>query len=190
MDYKNINDYETLYMIKENDDSYRQVMFNKYHPLIVSLANRFIKQYNYINVDINDLIAEGNLALNSAIDSYDERYNTKFYTYCMNIITRKYISYIKALIVKNSHYNYISLDEIDYDVKYNYDDTKDRLNMIMYKDLFLRIKNNLIFINSCIFELTCNGFNSIEISKLLDMSVNSIRSRQYRIRQKVKEMTD
>ena len=40
MDYKNINDYEQLYLIRENDDEAKDTVFHKYKPIIISIASK------------------------------------------------------------------------------------------------------------------------------------------------------
>ena len=40
MNYKNINDYEVLYMIRENSDDARDLIFQKYSPIIKKIANK------------------------------------------------------------------------------------------------------------------------------------------------------
>jgi len=39
MNYKKINDYELLYMVRENDDYSKDLLYEKYLPIIKSLAN-------------------------------------------------------------------------------------------------------------------------------------------------------
>ncbi len=188
MDYKNVNDYETIYMIRENDDDYRKIMLNKYYPLIISEATKFKNHYKYISVDMNDLIEEGTISLNTAIDSYDDRFNVKFSSYFIYILKRKYISYFRKLITNKNHYNYTSIDEVDYSIKYSNDDTLDSLNDMIYRDTYFEIKDSLSFTNSCILELMHNGFSALEIGKLLDLPISNVHSREYRIRKKAKEI--
>ena len=70
MDYSNINDYETLYMIKEHDDYYLNLMFKKYYPLILKTASKYIELNKYIDCELSELIEEGNIILSKAIDTY------------------------------------------------------------------------------------------------------------------------
>jgi len=188
MDYSNINDYETLYMIKEHDDYYLDLMFKKYYPLILKTASKYIELNKFINCDLNELIEEGNIALSKAIESFNEDYNVKFITYFTNILERRYISYFRSIKNIDKYLSRITIDEISYDIKYSTDEVEDALTLLNIKNIYLDILNNLSFTNSCIFELTYNGFRAEEISKLLDLSINNIRSRQYRIRKKAKEM--
>ena len=41
MKYKQYNDYELIYMVRENDDSSRDILYQKYIPIIHHLANNF-----------------------------------------------------------------------------------------------------------------------------------------------------
>ena len=185
MDYKNVNDYEVIYMINEKNDYYLDLMFKKYYPLINKTADKYIEKYSYLNVDINDLIEEGNIVLNKSINSYNDFYNVKFITYFTNNLERYYITYFNRLI-KKKHFRNISLDEIGYDISVDSDEC---LQLLSVKETYIDFKYNLSFMDGCILELTCNGFKPIEISKLLDISIKSIRTRQYRIRKKAKEIT-
>ncbi len=188
MDYSNINDYETLYMIKEHDDYYLNLMFKKYYPLILKTASKYIELNKYIDCELSELIEEGNIILSKAIDTYNENYNVKFITYFTNLLERRYISYFRSLKNRKSRFGRATLEEVDYDIKYSTDEVEEALTILQLNNVYLNIKSNLSFTNSCIFELTYNGFKAEEISKLLDISINNIRSRQYRIRKKAKEM--
>ena len=39
--YREINDYEMLYLICESDDNDYDIMFKKYYPLIIKLINKY-----------------------------------------------------------------------------------------------------------------------------------------------------
>ena len=40
MEYKDVNDFEVLYMIKEKDDYYQELMYKKYSPISTAIAER------------------------------------------------------------------------------------------------------------------------------------------------------
>ena len=64
MNYREINDYEQLYLIKENDDDSFNLVFQKYRPIIISLAKRYYKKVNYHYCELDDLIQEGYIERN------------------------------------------------------------------------------------------------------------------------------
>ena len=37
MKYKNVNDYEVIYMIRENDEDSEKLMYEKYSPYYISM---------------------------------------------------------------------------------------------------------------------------------------------------------
>ena len=51
MDYKKFNDYEILYMIKENDEYSRNLIFNKYLPIVKNIASKYYNMLVYLLFD-------------------------------------------------------------------------------------------------------------------------------------------
>lgn len=95
MNYKNFNDYELLdYTYSCNEDA-NDILIYKYRPLIISIATKMIK-YSSGGVDLNDLIQEGMLGLNDAINSYNENKEANFGTYAKICIERRINSLIKS----------------------------------------------------------------------------------------------
>ena len=41
MKYKNVNDYEVIYMIRENDEDAERLMYEKYRPLLYKYVNKY-----------------------------------------------------------------------------------------------------------------------------------------------------
>ena len=42
MDYKKLNDYEVMYMIKENDDYSREILLKKYMPIVSKISSKYL----------------------------------------------------------------------------------------------------------------------------------------------------
>ena len=76
MNYKNFNDYELLDYIYSCNEDANEILLYKYRPLIVSIAKKMLKYCNG-GVDLNDLVQEGMLGLNDAINSFrdDKEFN-------------------------------------------------------------------------------------------------------------------
>ena len=70
MDYKQVNDYEVIYMIKENDEEARNLLIRKYKPIINKISNKYISSVKPFGVEIDDLVQEGMIALNKAINTF------------------------------------------------------------------------------------------------------------------------
>lgn len=188
MDYKNINDYEQLYLISENNDTARELIFEKYKPIIISIANKYYKTLSKKRIDMDDLIQEGYIGLSNAINSFQEQVNVCFYTFCVVCIERQIRCYCRKYTagkneIINTSYSFDAQnDENDL---FNIDIKDDELsirnpeiyisNTLVYEKL-INFKNDLPLKQSLVFELRYNGFKYKEIAKLLDISINSVDS--------------
>lgn len=187
MDYQNINDYEQLYLISENNDEVaEEVIFKKYTPIVYSIAS---KQYQFLvqkGIDLDDLIQEGYLGLSNAIKSFKEGENTLFYTFCVVCITRQIKAYCRQYtslrneVLNNAYSIDVSLED---DENYYLDPVDDVYsirnpdNYISSEFVFEKLisfKHKLPFLQSLVFELRYNGFRYKEIARLLDLSVSSV----------------
>lgn len=82
------NDYELIYLAKENHDIAYEILQKKYEPIIVNIARRMKRAYPNFGLDIEDYVLEGKLALTNAIYNYNEQYDNLFFTYvtkCINL---------------------------------------------------------------------------------------------------------
>ena len=81
MDYRDYNDNEILSYIYENNEEANEILYKKYEPLITSIATRLFKYCKATGLELNDLIQEGMIALNNAINHYDESKDILFLWY-------------------------------------------------------------------------------------------------------------
>lgn len=181
MDYK--NDYEIIYMIKENDDNARDLMFEKYMPIVKNIASNYYLNYLNKGADYEDFLQEGMLALNKAINSYDENGGSLFYTYASLCIKRHLITYCRNLCCQK-HYNLNNSIRDDFSFLYN--DFKcyvdDYIDEKIGQSEFIKIKNIFSIELSSVLELRYNGFCYWEISQLLDIPISVVDSRLSKIR--------
>ena len=179
--YKNINDYEQIYLIRENDEDAKEVIFKKYKPIVLAIAKRYCDRT--INGDIEDFVQEGYIGVNRAIASFDESYNVLFYTFCVICIERQIRSYYKTFSTKRNRFH-TSFYSLDYDIEDGvFEDIIADTNMINpnsfideleYNDKLLRFKHSLNLKYSSVFELRYNGFKYKEIATLLDIPISSV----------------
>lgn len=198
MNYKDINDYEQLYLIKENDDYANEIIYTKYKPIILSLAKKYYDISNKNGIDMDDLCQEGYIGLSKAIGSFKEKLDVCFYTFCTICIERQMKTYLSRY---NANKNKIistacSLDiEIGKNIKgidivedksilhnpFEYvSDSLSNINLINFK-------NSLSTNESLVFELRYNGFKYREIVKLLDLSSSCVDNCVHRIKEKLKK---
>ena len=174
MEYR-VNDNELIYMIRDGDDFAINRLFEKYKPLVTSVANSFYVFGKGLGIEFSDLMQEGYIGLYNAYSSFNEYSDVKFYTYALTCIRNHLNTYCRNMNVKKNYYlnNSISIDEcesllIDY---------YDRYCFVDEERVFVNIKNLLSFKCSIVFELKLNGFKIREISKLLDVPISTISGR-------------
>ena len=182
--YKDYNDYELIYQVREKDEYAYGILYEKYHPIISKLA-KFYYNYNQgVGLEVADLYQEGMYGLERALNDYDEKVSL-FYTYALLCIRREMERIVKGsrrykhstLNDAYSFHNHICGNQDLYieDTLYNENTLTERLCFSdYYSELLERYKYELPDKEAQIFELKINGFNNNEISKLLDINKKSI----------------
>lgn len=196
MSYDNINDYEVLSMVADNEEA-TEILFEKYKPLITGLAK---KTYNLIpnnGFDLNDLIQEAMIGFSTAINTFDEKKDVLFFTYAKTCIERRLISLIKSAN-RNKH----QLLNESYYVEDLVTDSKNLENLLEdnnsnpesrliddenTKELVKNIQKKLTNLESAVFELKISGFTYKEIAEILDKDSKSIDNAISRIKVKVQK---
>lgn len=197
MDYKNINDYEQIYLIKENDDEAKDVMFKKYRPIVFGIATKYYQKMISMGMDLDDIVQEGYIGLNNAINSFSEDNNACFYTFSIVCIERQIKAYCRKFLTNKGKFNN-SLLSIDNDFNNNQfvyikeDETSLNNPDVYLSSLYnyiecVHFKNNLEGLDSYVFELRCNGFKYREISKLLEISCSRVDCIVHKLKEKYKK---
>lgn len=202
MNYRDYNDYELLTYVSEKNEEASEVLFEKYRPLILATANRLFCYCKNTGLELNDLIQEGMLGLNIAMNSFNEKKDTSFYTYAKMCIERKIITQIVAsrrlkhkvlndsLSLENTDKNntdYI-FDKSLTDNSYNPEEIL--FNVENEKDLIKDVSKILTDFEVQVFELKINGFDYKEIAEILDKDIKAIDNALQRIKFKIKKMKD
>lgn len=198
MRYKDYNDYELLSFINEADETANEILFEKYKPLIVNTATKMINYCKGTSLEINDLIQEGMLGLNIAINRFNNNKEASFYTYAKKCIETKMISMVVAsrrlkhkilndsisLEYSNEDGQTINIEKFLSDDKSNPEEKI--LNDEQETELIDRINEILTDFEQQVFTLKNNGFDYKEISEILDKDIKSIDNALQRIRHKIK----
>ncbi len=202
MNYRDYNDYELLSYISEKNEEASEVLFEKYRPLILATANRMLGYCKNTGLELNDLIQEGMLGLNLAMNSFDEEKDTSFYTYAKMCIERKIISQVVASRrlkhkVLNDSLSLENTDENNSDYVYDKSLTDNSYNPeeILFngeneKDLVKEVSDILTDFEAQVFELKINGFDYKEIAEILDKDIKAIDNALQRIKVKIKKLKD
>ena len=185
MKYKQYNDYELLYMVRENE-LIKDILYKIYEPIIHKISRDFYEQYKYYGYEYSDFLQEANILFEKAIMKYDESRESIFYTFVNLCIKRGLITFCKKISNSNKNlplFNYVNL--ADYDIADNKNDINDWLENYDI-DRFVKQKiYDMPLEYSTILELKTNGFNYREISVLLDIPGSTVEYRIRRIRREI-----
>ena len=194
MNYKDINDYELIYQVRENDECAYNTLFNKYSYVVNKLAYEYYSKNKNLGIELDDLVQEGFFAISTSIKDYNQDASL-FYTYVVLCIRREMERYIKynrrnkqmilSTAVSLNQFidddNDLFLEDV-VDSSYNLEDN------ICYNDFFYRIfmyRHNFSFEESTIFELKFNQFSNREIAILLDISYKKVDNCLRKIRNRL-----
>ena len=176
-------------MIRENNEEAREILYNKYKPIIVKKSTDQIYKLGSYGMEINDLIQEGYIGLDNAINCFNEKENTSFYTFALLCIDRQIITYIKKntnnkAMVLNDAINlddgkeYLFRDNTDIEGSFiNKEDAKEFINLIC---------DSLSDIEKKVFSLKLEGYDIGEIANLLNKDTKVIYNTLHRIKYKIK----
>ena len=178
--YREIDDYEILYMIQENNDYY-ELILEKYRPLIITICKQRLSGIKEMGYELEDLMQIANMAVYEAIKTYSEYENAKFYTYVAKCIHNK----LNVELRNNSSDKKKALNTaISYDANIPGTNTplidiledKTVINPYQYldikelKDKYVYYLNSLPFEVAGVYQLRLQGFNQAEIQTLLNIN--------------------
>lgn len=202
MNYKDYNDNEIINYISEGSEEANYIIYDKYKPLISKIANNLYKKYcKNTGLEVNDLIQEGMIALNSAVNHYQENKDTLFYTYAKTCIERRIIS---TIIGARRQKHKILNDSISFEV--NIGDTDLNLDIILKDDinnpeniivnretnqeLKRNIENKLTKFELEVLQLRMDGFDYKQISEIVSKDMKAVDNAVQRIKNKMKKMLE
>lgn len=192
---KNLNDYELLEYISDNNEDALKIMFEKYKPLIINIAKKYRKSSLKLGLELNDLIQEGMIGLSNAINTFKESMNVKFYTFAKLCIERRIITVFKtAKRDKNKFLNEsVALIDEDYNLENlfgDYDSNPEKI--VIDKDERINLEKLLLTLLSKeetkVYQLKCLGFSNIEIGEKLNKTKKQIDNTIQRMRTKYKSI--
>lgn len=195
MEYKDFNDYELLSYIAEGNEEANNIIIKKYEPLINKIAIKMLPYCKNNGLEKNDLVQEGMIGLNHAIERYHEQKDVLFYTYAKKCIERKIIS---VVISSNRNKNKILNESISYDddenllLRFIKSETpspeEEIISIELEERLLQKIKGALTDLEDQVFSLLICGFKYKEIAEMLDKDGKSIDNTIQRIKVKIKNI--
>ena len=196
--YDDYNDNELIYLIHDFNEDANRILHEKYYKIIKIKVAKYRALAKRIGLDTCDLMQEGLLGLEEAINSYRDNKDMKFSSFANMCIERQILSVLnyhsrKKHTFLNDSCSIDVEDEkgrtmLDYSLKSDIDplmmmekeEEKNSIYDLMTKDLSKLEKE--------VFELKLNGLDYREIARLLNKSYKSIDSALQRIRVKLKKI--
>lgn len=195
MEYKDYNDNELISYIAEGNEDANNLLIEKYKPLITKIASKVLPYCRSNGLELSDLVQEGMIGLNHAIERYQEQEGVLFYTYAQVCIKRKMLSVAQS---SNRIKNKILNESVSYDddetklIKVLKDSNPSPeeavLDVEFEKGLIDKVKLELTDFENQVFDLLVAGFTNQEISDLLDKDKKSIENAIQRIKVKIKKV--
>ncbi len=193
MNYKDRNDNELLYMIREDDEDAFTMVLQKYRPVIDKFAKQYLPAASNMGLDYADLYQEGLIGIYSALNSYMEESSTLLYTYLnvcikrrMQTLLRRHSS--KRQEVLNNALLLSERNEKGSSLLERIALPENALDEVITSELvekLIEFQHSLDIRSSCVFELKLNGFSIAEIAHLLDISFKSVSNIVYNNRRKL-----
>ena len=196
MQHKEYNDYELLYMVRENDENAYNLLYEKYKPLVLSYAKKYASIYQNYGIDINDFILEGYIGLDSSIKRFRDYDDHKFQNLVCTCVIRQMQNLIKQARLKRNHVlnNSLYYETVQKNQELDFLEIKEDENGINPEEILIdiettnevynNIKTQLKGIELDVFKLRVKGYSNIEIAEKLNKTVKSVNNAITRIKKK------
>lgn len=201
MNYKEYNDYELVnYVVSDHNEEAMELLYQKYQPMIISYAKKMLPFCSQGGIELNDLIQEGLIGLNSAIEHFNEQKDITFYTFAKTCVERRMISTVVSTRrlkhkILNESVPFETKGEDNEPVYADYllkDETSDPEYVLLNNEreqiLKELIHDELTDFELQVFELKMNHFTYEEIASILDKNIKSIDNALQRIKNKIKKI--
>lgn len=189
-------DSELEFYLHDNNEDAVDIVYEKYKYIIDVLISKYRRVFYALNIDIDEVKQEANLAFSSAIYSYNQDKDTSMSTFITLCVERKIRQVIKAHeTVKSRVYSEtLSLNgKSDVNLEdFIGDETYEPLKTVENIDTIEYINNEVKTILSSseleVYNLLIQGLDYVEIAKVLDKTPKQIDNSIQRIRIKLKKL--
>ena len=191
-------DNELTYYLHDSDtnEDALNMLYDKYKYIIEVLVNKYKRVFYALNIDIEEVKQEANLAFSYALYSYDQDKDTSLSTFITLVVERKIRHVIKMYETVKSrvHSETLSLNGNDEVSLENFigDDTYEPLKRVENVDTIKYINSEVKTILSKseleVYNLMIEGLNYQEIAVILNKTPKQIDNSIQRIRIKLKKL--
>lgn len=198
--YDEINDYELVSMAQELNEDAINLLHKKYQPIIYNKSRKILKYIHNKGIELADLIQEGNLAIELAIQNFNSTDDVSFYTFVNLCIDRQLINILnitnrnkhkilnEAIPLENNDKDEVNLIDIIEDNSYNPE--QELITEEQLKELYKDITDELTNFESFVFGLKIQGLSYKEIADVLDKDIKSVDNAVQRIKLKLKSIIE
>lgn len=187
------NDYELISLAKEGNEDAINIIYQKYKPIIVSKSKEAIVRASHHGIEISDIMQEGYIGLDEAINDFSETDNASFYTFAILCINRQIINYLrKTTGGKDKILNEaVAIDEyVEKSMKDDFDAEFSLIFKEFEKKIIKQIEISLTDFEKEVFKLKMDGYNFDEIANTLNKDIKSIYNTFHRIKAKIRKIMD
>mgnify|MGYP004473024785 CR=1 FL=1 len=189
-------DNELTYLIKDNNEVAQDLLYDKYKFIIDSILNKYKRVFYALNIELEEVRQEANLAFSYAIYNYDEKKDASLNTFITLCVERKVRKVIKSKETMKSKVQSetISLnnnDKLDIENLYGdetYEPSKKIENIDMLKYINKKVKDLLSQKELEVYNLLLQGLTYQEIAIALNKTPKQIDNTIQRIRIKLKKL--
>lgn len=183
------NDYELLYLAKEDIENITNVLLNKYNNLLYSK----VLKYSTSNLDFEEYFNEARMSLCDSVEYYNDKY--PFVSYLNTCVERRLLNY-KKKTNRNKHKILNESLSTDNEIVESYHKIRDDkynpekvlLSELDYEFLKGKIIEKLTWKEELIFELKQQNYTNKEISEITDNHLRTVYNIIRRIQNKVSKI--
>lgn len=189
-------DSELEFYLHDNNEDAVDIVYEKYKYIIDVLISKYRRVFYALNIDIDEVKQEANLAFSSAIYSYNQDKDTSMSTFITLCVERKIRQVIKSHeTVKSRVYSEtlslngktdVNLEDFIGDETYEPLKTVENIDTLEY--INNEVKNILSSSELEVYNLMIQGLDYVEIAKVLDKTPKQIDNSIQRIRIKLKKL--
>jgi len=197
-----INEYELLYLCRENDEISQRALIERYHRAIWAIIHHILP-HKPAYIDLDDLYQEGLIALMEAVNNYKEDENASFSTFARVCIEREILSVLR----KYSGQSYRLLTHaVSLDMSVSEDENIVLMDTIACQrkeydpvyvsyvgwaqDQIPKIRTILSDLEWTIYQRHCLGYSYKEISSYCECSEKDVDNTIQKVRKKLPSMFD
>lgn len=189
-------DNELTYLIKDNNETAQDLLYDKYKYIIESILNKYKRVFYALNIELEEVRQEANLAFSYAIYNYDEKKDASLNTFITLCVERKVRKVIKSKEtmkskVQSETISLNSNDKLDIENLYGdetYEPSKKIENVDMLKYINKKVKDLLSPKELEVYNLLLQGLTYQEIAITLNKTPKQIDNTIQRIRIKLKKL--